>query len=141
MVRASVRAMAKNSKPRPPVPKPPVPSAEEEVPFFPSPDNVFSAKTAADFNRDLDKDEAVDEAARLQTEPGRDQHIDNAKTREKELAAALRKAEETVPLMAGSKYIDEKLRPILPRRPTCRDLLPSNTTIKKTISKMRRGQL
>jgi hypothetical protein len=59
MVRASVRAMAKDNKPRPPFPEPPVPWVEEGGPFFPSPDNVFSTKAAADFNRDLTKHEAA----------------------------------------------------------------------------------
>jgi hypothetical protein len=51
--------MAKINKPRPLFPEPPVPWAVEGGPFFPSPDNVFSAKEAADFNRDLTKHEAA----------------------------------------------------------------------------------
>jgi hypothetical protein len=49
----------KKTVPRPPFPKPPIPWVGAEGPFFPSPDNVFSAETAGAFNRDLTKHEAA----------------------------------------------------------------------------------
>jgi len=87
------------------------------------------------------EDKAVEEAIRRQTEPGRDQHIENRQSSQKILATALREVEKTMPLKAGLEYIKKNLRPNLPEHLPLGYRLPSNSTIKGIVSKMKRGQL
>jgi hypothetical protein len=86
-------------------------------------------------------EEAKNETAREITEPGRVQHIKNARSRREELAAALREVEKTTPLKAGLKYIKNNVQKELPKHlpPGCR--LPSEGELKGIVSMMKRGQL
>jgi hypothetical protein len=63
-----------------------------------------------------------------------------AQLRRETLAAALREVEKTTPLKAGLKYINKNVRPKLPEHLPPGYRLPSASTLKGIVSKMKRGQ-
>jgi hypothetical protein len=81
--------MAKKQKP--PVELPPEGPFR---PFFPSPDNVFSAKEAADFNRDLAKHEAAVALGKKSEESRRAEAIEGCEDHALKLGVKVREEED-----------------------------------------------
>jgi hypothetical protein len=74
------------------------------------------------------------------TKLGRAKHIMNTQLSREKLATALREVEKTIPLKSGLKYIEKNLRPNLPKHLPIGYRLPSDSTLKGIVSRMKRGQ-